>query len=77
MRRVEPRGGRGLERLAGAGDIGLMAERGGMAEQEPRIELRRVDAGLAQGWTPPRRRPGSRSAAQACASSCMAESWEV
>ena len=52
----------GLERVAGPGDIGLVAQPSGMAEQQPRVELRRVDAG--RGATPrraPRRRPGSRS----------------
>ena len=45
--RVEPRGGCGLKRLTGAGDIGLMGQSSGVAEQEPRIELRRGDAAVA------------------------------
>ena len=75
--RVEPRGGRGLKRVAGAGDVSLVAERSGMAEQKPRIELGRVDAAVAQAGRGRDEGLAQGQRLTALASSCMAESWEV
>jgi len=47
--RVEADAGGGLKRLARPRNIGRVAQAGGMAEQQPRIELGRLDAALAQG----------------------------